>query len=138
MYYFDNKLLAQYIDQGVELKVYANDEWYSVGDEYDIQDPSTAVVYDSYGESSTVDYRDITQIKVGSRIYTLEMLQTHMTGKSASNEKGKTAAKPKDTEEVPAEEPEENPSEKEPDLSWYSPVYDIGKEILKEIQRRKR
>lgn len=137
MYYFDNKLLAQYIDQGVKLKVYANDEWYSIVDEYDVQDPSNAVVYDSYGESSTVDYRDITQIKVGSKVYTLDMLQIHMTGKSTDGEKEKPVAK-KDTEEVPDEEPGKEPPEKEPDLSWYSPVYDIGKEILKEIRRRKR
>lgn len=138
MYYFDNKLLSQYIDQGVKLKVYANDEWYTVGDEYDVQDHSNAVVYDSYGESSTVDYRDITQIKVGSKVYTLDMLQTYMTGKSTSDKPEKPAAKSTDTEEVPDEKPEDEPSEKEPDLSWYSPVYDIGKGILKEIQRRKR
>lgn len=144
MYYFDSKFLQQYMDQGVKLKVYANNEWYNISDMYDIHNPSEAVVYDVNGESSLIDYRNIEQIQVGNQRLDLEGLQSMMVGQKPEGE-DKKKSEPKepagDEEPMPEEEPEgegKPPKEKGPDLSWYSPHYELGRNLLKEAQRRKR
>lgn len=38
MYYFDNKYLAQYLDQRVKLSVYVDYEWLDVADKTDVTD----------------------------------------------------------------------------------------------------
>lgn len=137
MYYFDNKYLAQYIDQRVKLKVYVNSDWYELTDLSDVSDPRNGVGYNEYGEGTQFDYRAIKQIQVNNSIITLDQLQTQMTGKSADTEK-----KPSSKSEGPPEEemPEEEPpaKEKEPDLSWFSPAYDLGRQLMKEAKNANR
>lgn len=131
MYYFDSKYLAQYIDQRVKLKVYVNSDWYELTDLSDVSDPRKGVGYSEYGEGTQFDYRAIKQIQVNNSIITLDQLQTQMTGKSSDSEK-KPSGKSEESseEEMPEEEPK--PKEKEPDLSWFSPAYDLGRQLIKE------
>ncbi len=129
MYYFDNKLLAQYIDQKKKVKVFVDNSWYEIADQRDLEDPISGNGIDVYGAVHTFDFRDIQQIKVGEIVITLEMLQQQHGQQSNSEEKPKPPAD--DSEETP---PDEEPpkKEKEPDLSWYSPMYDVGRNLIKE------
>lgn len=134
MYYFDNNLLKQYIDQKRTVKAYDGSNWYEIADQSDLSDAITCIGYDVYGKDHRFDYRDITQIQVGKQIYTLEMLQSFMAGKPAEEKpKGKSAES-----EPSADENEPPKKEKEPDLSWFSPAYDIGKGIMQEARRRRK
>lgn len=136
MYYFDNNFLKQYVDQGVQPKVFVNQEWYQIADMSDLEDNIDGIGYDVYGGDHRFSYRDIQQIKVGEQRIDLEMLQKLKQGKPPEKED-----KPSKNEEPPEEEPEtEEPTDekpkKEPDLSWFSPHYEIGKNILKEVRRK--
>jgi hypothetical protein len=46
---FDNMLLKQYLDVGAELKVYVNQDWYTIADKSDVADSIDAVGEDEYG-----------------------------------------------------------------------------------------
>ena len=136
MYYFDNNLLKQYLDQKRTLKAYDGYNRYEIAYQRELSDSITSIGYDVYGKDHTFDYRDISQIQVGEQLYTLEMLQSFMAGKGGAEEekpKGKSA-----DSEPPADEEEPPAKEKEPDLSWYSPAYDIGKGIMQEARRRRK
>ena len=139
MYFFDKGLLAQYLDQcspRMPLKVYSNNEWYSIPSLSDLEDDITGIGYDVYGGDHRFDYRNIEQIKVGNRPpLDLEGLQAMKTGQKPTEEKPEK----KDSEEepMPDEEPTDEKPEKEPDLSWYSPAYDIGRKIIHEAKRSK-
>lgn len=127
MYYFDQKTLRQYLDQRVKLKVFVDDQWFDITNENDLSDSVVGIGYDVYGQDHRFDYRDITQIKVGSRTFTLDQLQTHMTGKE--NEKPKPKSSSGDDEEPT--------KEKEPELAHYDPFM-IGRKIVKEFRRTKK
>lgn len=133
MYYFDNKTLAQYIDQNVKLKVYANDDWYEIADKRDLYDPIDCVGYDEFGGDHRFNYTDIGQIKVGDRIFTVDQLQSQKTGKPSD-----TAEKPKpkggDEPDLGSEEEPASKKEKEPELSHFSPVFDVGRDLLRELE----
>ncbi len=131
MYYFDNNLLKQYLDQKRTLKAYDGSNWYDIADQSDLSDTITCIGYDEYGKDHRFDYRDIQQIQVGGEIRTLEMLQSFMAGKPAEE-------KPKGKPATPADEEEPPKKEKEPDLSWFSPVYDIGMKLMQEARRRRK
>lgn len=132
MYYFDNNLLKQYLDQKRTLKAYDGSNWYEIADQSDLSDMITCVGYDTYGKDHRFDYRDITQVQVGEQLYTLEMLQSFMAGKPAEEK-----PKGKSSESEPSADEEEPPKkEKEPDLNWFSPVYDIGSKLMQEARRR--
>ena len=132
MYYFDNKFLAGYIDQQSDLSVYVNDDWYQIADMKDISDPIEGVGYNEYGEGFTVDYKNIDQIKVGNRYFTLDQLQAQYTGKDQEDDSKKKSPEPKNDEPKDEPIPEEEPKEPELDLSSYSPVYDIGRNLINE------
>lgn len=133
MKYFDNKFLKQYLDSGQELNVYVDSDWYDISDMSDLSDPVDGIGYDEYGKAHYFSYRNIEQIRCGNVTYTLEMLQ----GEPEPESKGKPTDDSGD-EELPEKEPEEKtPPQKSPDLSWYSPMYDIGKMLIKESKRKK-
>lgn len=143
MYYFDNKFLAQYVDQKIPLKVYANGDWYNIPSLKDLENKRLFVGYDEFGDGTTLDYRTIEKIKVGNHLFTIEQLNTQMGGTSADEkpEKEPSDAEPPtdDTEEEPPAEEEPKPvGKKEPDLSHFSPAYDIGRQLMNELQRRKK
>lgn len=144
MYFFDKVFLGQFLDQKMPVKVFANEEWYQITGQSDLEDDITGIGYDVYGGDHRFDYRDIQQIKVGSKnVIDLKMLQDLKAGQKPEPEKGGEAKGGGDEEAEPeGEEPEEEPAsdekpEKEPDLSWYSPAYDIGRKIIHEAKRRK-
>lgn len=141
MYYFDNKTLAQYLDQNIKLEVYVDEEWFKLADLSDVSDPKFGVGYDLYGDDHRFDYREIEQVRAGTNVVTLDALQSQK-GSNPQGEPNKPASKPSGgsepsmDEEPPPEEPEEKPK-KEPDLSWFSPVYDVGRQIMWENKRKK-
>lgn len=139
MFYFDKGFLAQYLDQRVPIKVFANEEWYQIADQRDLEDDISGIGYDVYGGDHRFDYRDIQQIKVGSKnVIDLKMLQDLKAGQSPEAEKPEKKSDDSGEEASHDEEPaaEEKP-EKEPDLSWYSPAFDVGRKIIHEAKRRK-
>lgn len=140
MYYFDNKYLQQYIDQQVELWVFDGYQWYEVADKYDLEDPIKGYGYDANGRGSEFKYKQIEQIKVDNKLFTLDQLQAQFTGKSSEDEpesKGDTEPSGGDEEGPPMEEPaDEGGPEKEPDLSHYSPVYNIGRDLIHEWRKQ--
>jgi len=138
---FDNILLSQYIDVGAKVQVYANSEWYSIADKSDVSDSVDAVGYDEYGGDHRFSYQEIEQIKVNGQVITLEMLATKMGDKTDGGKEEKPTGG-SDSEEAPEDTPpeEDKPEKpaKEPDLSWFSPAYDIGRILMKEKEERKK
>lgn len=141
MFYFDKGILAQYLDQcstRMPLKIFANQEWFTIADPRDLSDDITGIGYDVYGGDHRFDYRDIQQIKVGNNPpLDLKGLQDMKSGQPAQPEVGgeKKSSEDEPTDEEPS--PDEEKPEKEPDLSWYSPAYDVGRKIIHEAKRRK-
>lgn len=139
MYYFDNKFLAQYIDQQVSLKVYANDDWYIISDLSDLENFRRGVGYDEFGNATEFDYRNITKIKAGGQLLTLDKLNAQMTGKPPEEEeKPEPDAEPEEEPAAEEEPPPEEKPKKEPDLSWYSPAYDVGRQLMKELENHRK
>jgi hypothetical protein len=142
MYYFDNKTLAQYLDQNIELEIFVEDEWYKIADLSDVSSPKLGVAYDLYGASHRFDYREIEQIKAGTNIVTLDALQTQKGSKPAEEPAKGKSVKPADDaslDDEPIEDEEPVPNgKKEPDLSWFSPVYDVGRQLMRENNKRKK
>lgn len=138
---FDNILLSQYLDVGAKVQVYANSEWYNITDKSDVSDSIDAVGYDEYGKDHRFSYQEIEQIKYNGTIVTLEMLATKMGDKPDGGD-GKKENTPSggDSEETPPDDapPEEDKPNKGPDLSWFSPAYDIGRILMKEKEERKK
>ena len=98
MYYFDNKTLAQYLDQNIELEIFVEDEWYKIADLSDVSSPKLGVAYDLYSSPHRFDYREIEQIKAGTNIVTLDALQTQKGSKPAEEPtKGRTQTREKRT-----------------------------------------
>ena len=150
MYYFDNKYLAQYLDQRVKLSVYVDYEWLDVADKTDVTDKLQGVGYDAYGDASEFDYRDIEQIRAGKTVVTLDMLQQQMGGQTQGNEPKSPDDSTTDSTASTAggddmadlgtdAEPTDSGTdkEKETDLSWYSPAYDVGRKLMSELKKIK-
>lgn len=144
---FDNILLAQYIDVGAKVKVYANSEWYQIVDKSDVADKIDAIGYDEYGGDHRFSYQQIEQINVNGKIITLDMLSAKMGDKPTDDSKDSKPKEDKPDEETP-DGPDLAPDDsdledldsggKKPDLSWFSPAYEIGRVILREKEMRKR
>ena len=117
MIYFDAKLLRQYLDQKQKLMVYDDTNWYEVATMSDLSDDITGIAYTNIGQPKYIDYTNISKIKVGNRVYTLDQLQQRYDPTNAK--------------------PDAEPKESEPELNqdWFSPIYDIGKRLLKEKKR---
>lgn len=131
MHYFDNVFLGQYLDTGADISVYVDSEWYTLSDTSDVSDPVDGNGYNEWGGSHKFNYQAIEKIKVNGQIVDREMLATKMGETPPEGEK-----KPKPSNSGGEEELEDKPKEKEPDLSWFSPAYDIGRELLKERERK--
>lgn len=139
MYYFDRKYLAQYVDQKIPLKVYANGDWHNIPSLKDLEGNRQFVGYDEFGDGTIVDYRLISKIKVGNHILTIEQLNTQMNGSPPDDEKTEkepAEEPPVEDEEPPAEEEPKPTGKKEPDLSHFSPAYDIGRQLMNELRRK--
>lgn len=137
MYFFDNKFLQQYIDAGAKLKIYSNSDWHTISDLSDLKSAKFATAYSEYGEATQIPYKQIELIQVNGSVITIENLQSMMTGKQADDQKKPASEKEPGPEDDFAtdEEPDTGSKKKEPDLSWYSPHYDLGRSILKEYMK---
>lgn len=133
---FDNNLLKQYLDVGAEVKVYANHEWYDIVDKSDLADSIDACGQDEYGGTHRFSYQTIEQIQINGQIITLDMLSKKMGDKVEDDGKSENKPEKKDDLDVPEEDDSEDKPEKGPDLSWFSPAYDIGRMIIKEKEER--
>lgn len=136
MYYFDNKYLQQYIDQGTELWVYDGYQWREVAEKEDLIDPVEGYGYDVNGRGYKFQYKQIEQIKVDGRIFTMDQLQTQMSGKSSDTGEKPASKGPKEPGPSDEEPAPEKKSEKEPDLSHFSPIYDIGRNLIAEWRKQ--
>lgn len=105
MYFFDNQTLSQYLESGEKLQVFANKEYLTVTNMADISDTQYGVGIDTTGKSITFSYKEITQIKIGGILYTLDMLQKSFE----APEDKEVAPTEKGTEESP--KPEDKPKE---------------------------
>lgn len=148
---FDNILLAQYIDAGAKVKVYANSEWYDIVDKSDVSDRIDAIGYDEYGGDHRFSYQEIEQINVNGQIITMDMLSAKLGDKTTNKEKGNTkdSEKEKDDklpDDIGSEDLAPNEDEldalddksKKPDLSWFSPAYDIGRILIREKEQQRK
>lgn len=139
MHFFDNEYLRQYIDQGVALKVYDGYDWLDVADISDLTDPIKGNGYDPYGKDHYFLYKDLEQIKVGNRIFTLDQLQAQQSGEPETDEEKPEPKAEKDTDIGPSAEPdEEEKPEKGPELSSYSPIFNIGRDLIAEYRKMKK
>lgn len=127
MYYFDSEYLGQYLDQGVDLKVFVDKEYITIADRSDLESETYGVGYDLNGKPHTFDYREVELIKAGGGIVTIEQLQdivdgqandtesdSEMTSGDAEPPMGET---PPDMEKAPEDDaapPEEEENEPEP------------------------
>lgn len=137
MYYFDNKFLSQYLSQQMPVKVYSNYSWYEIADLQDLKDKVVGIGYDQFGGNHRFDYRDIEQVKIGNQpALDLKGLQDLLKGEEPVPEKKvKSGTDLGGQEELPSEE---QSGEKEPDLSWFAPAFDIGRNILSEFEKKQR
>ena len=104
MVYFDNKYLAQWLEQEVPLQVYINHQYYDIADMSDLENPIVGYGYDYNGQPYTINYRLIQQIKIGANIIDLEALQGERAGEEAP-----------DDDDAPEGEQSPDGDEEEPD-----------------------
>lgn len=147
MYYFDNKYLAQYLDQRVKLSVYVDQDWLTLADKRDVSNPAKGVGYDVYGNAAQFDYRDIEQIRAGKTLVTVDMLQQQRGAQpQTTDEESKDDTEETDVTDLGGEptiggaaeeEPATDSKEKETDLSWFAPAYDVGRQLIREFKKSK-
>lgn len=82
MYFFDSKFLNQYLQQGIDLKVYVDGDYFTVADASDLESATYGVGYDTNGKPHIFDYRSVEQVKTGNNIFTLDQLQTTVSGEA--------------------------------------------------------
>lgn len=146
MYYFDRDFLAQYLDQGHRVRVFVNYDWHEIASKRDLESEKTCVVIDDTGDATQVNYSDIEEIKVGNKHFTIAQLQAQFAGKEPEESEPKSGggdtkdaatADAEPAEEEPEEEKEKTPGgDKGPDLSHYSPIYNLGRNIVDEWMGR--
>lgn len=102
MYFFDNQTLNQYLKTGEKLQVFVNKEYLTVTNQSDIADTQYGVGIDTNGKSIPFSYKEITQIKIGGFLYTMDMLQ-----KSFEAPEDKTAEPTEKSAEPPTDKPKE-------------------------------
>lgn len=72
--YFDIRLLGDYLEMGLEFKVYVNGEYLRIDDPYSLKDKKIGLGYDFDGKPVKFRFMDIDHIKVGSNVLTKQDL----------------------------------------------------------------
>lgn len=72
--YFDIRLLGDYLEMGLEFKVYVNGEYLRIDDPYSLKDKKIGLGYDFDGEPVKFRFTDVDHIKVGSNVLTKQDL----------------------------------------------------------------
>jgi len=115
MYYFDNQYLLQYLLSGAsELKVFADDEYYTISSADDLLDPDVGHGYDIYGEHDTFDYKMIDHVMVNGQIFTLAQLQDSVAADEEDAKGGADKAE-KDTDKSDAKAADKDSGEDKED-----------------------
>lgn len=114
MYYFDNRLLAQYLSTGSDIKVFVNGQYYILASEDDVENPAVGYGYDLNGKTYKFDYRAIDHILINGKPLDMEQLEKAYNSASGQDSDKKTdAEKPADKKQEPAEKDTEK-TEEEP------------------------
>ena len=92
MIIFDNEYLKQYLEQGVELKVFVKREWYTVTDITDVESAQYGLGIDVQGKPTTFRYNQIEQINADGNIMTIDQLQDKAAGTEPEDAGGEDMA----------------------------------------------
>jgi hypothetical protein len=143
---FDNTIIAQYAMTGVPLKVYVSNQYLTITDASDVENPIIGHGMEPNGEMEPFSYQDIDHLLVADNIIDLETYNTAMADQFKPDEpeeapEGDEEAPEEEGEEgeddMPAEEvPEEEPEEEEPTTEeGFDPtgidLAEISKDVLK-------
>lgn len=105
MYYFDNRLLGQYLSTGVDLKVFINGVYYILASEDDVRNPAVGYGYDLNGNGYEFDYRAIEHILINGIPLDIEQLEKAYKGTEEKSDSGeKEASKDSAKDDKKAEE----------------------------------
>lgn len=92
MYYFDNRLLAQYLATGVDVKVYVDGVYYVLASAEDVSNPVVGYGYDLNGKTFEFDYRGIEHILVNGVPIDMEQLEKAYKGGDEKSKDGEAEA----------------------------------------------
>lgn len=84
--YFDNVTLGQFALTGVTTKVFVNDDYLTITDVDDIEDPFFGFGMDVNGSMVPFDYRNIDHLLVGNNTITLDTYNKAMSGGASTEE----------------------------------------------------
>lgn len=87
MFYFDNQTLMEYLQTYQRLMIYVNKEYLTITNTSDISDTEFGSGIDVTGKTIPFSYKEIELVKVGSTIFTLDMLQKSKEPKEEQPEK---------------------------------------------------
>jgi len=87
MFYFDNETLIDYLETYQRLMVYVNKEYITITNIGDISDTEFGAGIDVTGKTISFSYKEIEMVKIGSTIFTLDMLQKSKEPKDQEPEK---------------------------------------------------
>jgi hypothetical protein len=113
--YFDIRLLGDYLEMGLEFKVYVNGEYLRIDDPYSLKDKKIGLGYDFDGKPVKFRFMDIDHIQVGSNILTKQdLIDLEKPEEPEGEEKSQDEEKPEEGGKEASKEPEpEEGSEEE-------------------------
>lgn len=123
MYYFDNRLLGQYLKTGVDVKVFVNGVYYVLASPNDVTNPVIGYGYDLNGGTFIFDYRAIDHILVNGSPISIEQLEKAFTSKNEPEEQSKD--KPESKKEPKEKDSKEDDVKKEESISIGAYVQNI-------------
>lgn len=97
--YFNNVILGQFVLTGVNIKVFVNDDYLTITDAEDIEDPIFGFGMDVNGGMVPFDYRTVEHILVGNNIITLDTYNKAMSSGSETEKPEEETEKEK-TDEI--------------------------------------
>lgn len=117
--YFDIRLLGDYLEMGLEFKVYVNGEYLRIDDPYSLKDKKIGLGYDFDGKPVKFRFMDVDHIKVGSNVLTKQDLidlekpeePEKPEGEDSGDEQESEDQKPELEDGPASEEEKENNSE---------------------------
>lgn len=117
--YFDIRLLGDYLEMGLEFKVYVNGEYLRIDDPYSLKDKKIGLGYDFDGKPVKFRFMDVDHIKVGSNVLTKQDLidlekpeePEQPEGEDSGDEQESEDQKPELEDGPASEEEKENNSE---------------------------
>jgi len=122
MYYFNNEYLRQYLHANAgPVKVYVDNDYYTISDDSDLAKTDVGVAYDAMGKPKVFNYQQVQAVRVGNMEFTFDQLQASMgaedkgDGESSEEEPETTSDTAPEEDDIAADEK----PEKEPQKSNY-------------------